>query len=147
MSVDFLPNRATPSQIEYARIHMERRARLYNPPAPKPKPIFIPPPVLEEVEPTLEPAPKVRDVLALGNGPFRWKAIADEVCKKHGIQMQFIRGENRSKPTCAARHELCYRLYTETGMSYPQIGRFLSKDHSTVLHSVRRHKAILEAGE
>ena len=111
------------------------------------------PPVKVEVAPVEvaePPKPRARDMMMLASeiGPFRWKSIADQVCKKRGVPIELIRGDGRAKPVCAARHELCYRLYTETGMSLPQVGRFLSKDHSTVLHSVRRYKAILaEAGE
>lgn len=66
MSVDFLPNRTTtPSQAAAARAHLERRARLYNAPAPVAVVVAPPPRKLAVVAPVLPPLPVPKPVAVL----------------------------------------------------------------------------------
>lgn len=96
-------------------------------------------------EPAKMPAPKPRlNILSIEEipGPFRWRAILDEVCAKHRITKEQICSHQRNREIVAARFEAYYRLSTETTMSLPQIGRALGgKDHTSVLHGIRTHKA------
>lgn len=68
-----------------------------------------------------------------------WKRILREVSSSSLIHVRDILGKSRSKPIVAARQETCYRMVTELNMSYPAVGRRMGLDHSTVLHSVRKH--------
>lgn len=113
------------------------------PPDPEPEPDHPEYPPL----PTLF-KPIVRDVLSVGSvaSPFKWRHIVEDVAEKHGVSFETMKGDNRRKGVTAARFEVCARLYAETGMSLPQIGRLLNKDHTTVLHGIRRHHAIIKAG-
>lgn len=78
----------------------------------------------------------------------RWKSIVREVSKKHGISIPDILSARRSVPVVRARHEVMYRLSTETTLSYPQIGKRLGgKDHTTVIHGAQRHRERMEAGQ
>ena len=71
-----------------------------------------------------------------------WREIASEVCGKHGFSLIELRGNRRYAPLVRARHELFFRLSSETIMSLPQIGRICGgKDHTTILHGIRRHAA------
>lgn len=66
--------------------------------------------------------------------------IITEVCAKHSVTRAELIGQQRSRPIAIARQEAAYRLKTETTMSLPQIGRRLGgRDHTTIIHSVRRH--------
>ena len=72
------------------------------------------------------------------------KVIVREVCEKHGVSWLDITSDRRSAPIVRARNEAFYRLRYETPMSFPEIGRLMGgKDHSTVIHGVRRHEATL----
>jgi hypothetical protein len=145
MSIDFLPNRAGPEQRAQAANAAAVRQRLFN--APKrieaPVQVIEPEPVEPEPLPTIA-KPIVRDVLSLSSVPpaMRWRRIVDQVAKKHGVSFTVMKGDNRRKDVTLARFEVCARLYDETGMSLPQIGRMLNKDHSTVFHAIRRHHEI-----
>lgn len=90
----------------------------------------------------LTPVPKdVQSFEELG-APFRSRAIVAEVCKKHRISFETIKGKQRSHPIVAAKFEAYYRLSTETTLSLPQIGRLMGgKDHTSILHGIRQHKA------
>lgn len=69
-----------------------------------------------------------------------WRQIVDEVATKHGVSFLDIISERRPHYIVLARQEAMYRLYNETRMSFPSIGRCLgNKDHSSVRHGVVRH--------
>jgi chromosomal replication initiation ATPase DnaA len=98
------------------------------------------------------PRPAIRDVINIPTSIPSDMPLSDaqrimkEVCVKHRVTRAELTGKQRAKNIVIARQEAAYRLKTETTMSLPQIGRRLGgKDHTTVLHSVRRHIAQMEA--
>ena len=75
------------------------------------------------------------------------RQIVAEVALKHGLKMSDLTGPYRHKSIVKARHEAMWRVRDETNLSYPQIGRVLgNRDHTTVLHGVRKHGRVREAG-
>ncbi len=64
--------------------------------------------------------------------------IIQEVCKFYNIEEQDIRGNSRSRDTAQARQIAMYLIRAITGMSLSEIGKEFGKDHTTVLHSIRR---------
>lgn len=79
---------------------------------------------------------------------LNWKQIAKEVCAQHRVSLQNVLSPRRDAPVCAARHEIFWRLKKETALSLPEIGRLMGKkDHTTVLHGIKRHEARLKAAE
>ena len=154
MSIDFLPNRAkTPSQIAADRATVERRARLFNPPNRiLPLQVAEPDDPKPDAAPVSEPSiskPIFGTVLSLASvpRPLKWRHIVDEVIRKHAVSFDLMIGETRRKDVYLARWELFARLYDETGMSLPQIGRLLHKDHSTVFCGIKRYHEMREAGK
>lgn len=78
--------------------------------------------------------------------PFRATArsIMTEVCRKHGISRDELCSASRARHLVAARHEVFYRLRSETGLSLPRIGHLVGgRDHTTVLHGVRSYSALI----
>ena len=124
------------------RFQAAMRAALGVPPLPK---------VVRRSMPS--PRPPVtapRDVIDLATNaallrqPIAWKRIVEEICIKHQVSRAELLSAQRSVRIVAARHEAMYRMKTETTMSLPQIGRRLgNRDHTTVLHGVRRYEAKL----
>ncbi len=153
MSIDFLPNRAGPEQRAQLANAAAVRNRLFNPPNrilplqvakpddPKPDAVPIPAPSISK--------PIFGTVLSLASvpRPLKWRHIVDEVIRKHAVSFDLMTGETRRKDVYLARWELFARLYDETGMSLPQIGRLLHKDHSTVFCGIKRYHEMREAGE
>lgn len=96
-------------------------------------------------------APRERDVLDLKLfesvvpiDAYAWKRIILETCAKHGVSMIDICSHRRFVKIVACRNEAMYRMRHETTMSLPAIGRRLGgKDHTTVLHGIRRHEAFI----
>jgi chromosomal replication initiator protein len=66
--------------------------------------------------------------------------ILTEVAAKHRLRPRDILGKCRVRPIVVARQEVMFRCRSEAMKSYPQIGRFLSKDHTTVIHGFRKHR-------
>lgn len=66
--------------------------------------------------------------------------ILSAVAKSYGIAETEIRGYSRQAPIVAARQRVMY-LANQAGMSLPQIGRLLRRDHSTVKHGIDREAA------
>jgi chromosomal replication initiation ATPase DnaA len=67
--------------------------------------------------------------------------IAQAVSLAHGITVADLRGPSRLKPVSEARQEFMALAMGEGRFSSPQVGRWLNRDHSTVLHGVKRHWA------
>lgn len=70
----------------------------------------------------------------------RFRAVLTEVSEATGISISRILGRSRVRPVVEARQLVCHVLYRH-GMSYPQIGRLINRDHTTVLHAVRAVEA------
>lgn len=95
----------------------------------------------------IEPTPPPTPVFEMPAGAPAWKHILYETALKHRLRITEVISQQRSRPIVLARNEAAYRMKTETTMSLPAIGKRLGgRDHTTILHSIRRHKAMMEAG-
>lgn len=65
--------------------------------------------------------------------------IIKEACEKHNITVTRFMSNDRLADSIAARREACYLIAKETNMSVPAIGRFIKRDHSTVMHAIQRY--------
>lgn len=108
-----------------------------EPPAPAP----APPPAL----PTSEQFREAHEMLKLAGiqGVPKWKLISREICEKHKVSLDELKGPRRTPRYIPIRYELYYRLRTELGMSWGQIGKVVNRDHSTVLYGVKKHELNL----
>lgn len=69
--------------------------------------------------------------------------IIYRVAQKHGVGVGDIRGTSRKPNLVLARQEAAYEIRMKRGLSLPQIGVMLGRDHTTVLHGIKRHTALL----
>lgn len=58
-----------------------------------------------------------------------------------GVKISDIRSKRRTDRICTARHIAMYLCYEATNEDYITIGKFLGRDHTTVIHG---HKMIVE---
>ena len=129
--------------------HKSRIRRLYGPPKPK---III----VDQIKKPVEVPKKTFTINAIGDDEymammadssppnpvpscFLMKAILREVAKKHSLTREQITSRRVQRPLVLARHEFCYRAFTETKASLPQIGRMIERDHTTVIHAIAAH--------
>ena len=66
--------------------------------------------------------------------------IARRVADSHRLSVADIRGPCRERSYAVARQEFCFEARKQLRWSFPQIGRFLNRDHSTVIHAVTAHQ-------
>lgn len=68
--------------------------------------------------------------------------IAEQVLRYHrDITLADIRGESRIRPVMLARRDLIVTIKRyRPEISNCAIGRFVNKDHSSVYHSIRKHR-------
>lgn len=72
--------------------------------------------------------------------------IISQVCKFYSIDEVVVRGTLKNKGTAEARQVAMYLIRQMTNLSLPDIGREFSRDHSTVLHSIRKVEVALKNG-
>lgn len=69
--------------------------------------------------------------------------IIYKVALKHGLTIADIMGRRRKTPIVLARQEAMYELHKTGKYSFPQIGRFMKRDHTTILHGCRKMEKAL----
>ncbi len=67
------------------------------------------------------------------------RQIQLEVCALHCVAHVDVVGKCGRPEVVAARNEAMARCRVELRMSYPQIARLFTKNHSTVMHGIRKH--------
>jgi chromosomal replication initiation ATPase DnaA len=78
----------------------------------------------------------------------RIKKIIFDVCEQTEINWVDLKSERRMKPLLLPRQYLMWRLRNETTLSLPLIGKHIgNRDHTTVLHGVRKYQALVDEGK
>ena len=131
-----------------ARRHGEARER----PWPTPEP--APPGARQRRAPIL--ARRVYDAPAgpaIGLGrlprlfPRAARVIVAETATHYALSVDAMFSRQRDLVTPPARQALWARMRWRLGMSYSDIGFWCDRNHTTVMHGVRRHLARVAAGE
>jgi len=147
----------TPSQIKAQELHRARVERLFGPaprralvrrPAPIPAPVAEPETV-ESCSP-VAPAPaepwfRIVDEIDLPAAPRpRIAPIIRVVAKHYRVDSTDILSSRRTANVVRPRQMAMYLAKTLTLRSLPEIGRrFGGRDHTTVLHAVRKIEALV----
>ncbi len=72
-------------------------------------------------------------------------AITKSVCRRMQVKLTDVRGSSREAPIMRARSLAIYLSRKLTTLSLLQIGEYFSgRDHSTILHSIRKIKALVD---
>lgn len=137
---------------DFARRAREIRKRLLNPPnavedigidlkrKPKPTPKPEPESVLEHRIAFCRVS-IITDLISLEEPkPMKLLTIINFVAASFGITVPTIIGESRQKLAVTSRHVACYLGFKHTGMSMAAIGRRLDRDHTTIMHAIRKIK-------
>jgi chromosomal replication initiator protein len=123
------------------------RARLMGVATRPPSPPPVPQPVaVELVQPPRVISPEEARVTAVLAEmlPARIRRIQREVCVKHGVSLDEMLSPTRKAKVSEARQWAMWRVYHEITprMSLPDIGFRFGRDHTTVLHAVRKMDAL-----
>ena len=74
-------------------------------------------------------------------GRTKGQQILIDTARKHMVAVDEIRSACKLRHVVSARWECAYRLRHELNIPYEAIGRFLRKDHATIIHACRSHKS------
>lgn len=67
---------------------------------------------------------------------------------EYGFTFEQLASKSRRGEVALARHVAMFRVHKRHNLSLPQIGKlFGGRDHTTVLHGVRRIEAMIASGE
>lgn len=76
------------------------------------------------------------------------RRIIAEFCAEKGVDLVELVSHRRFPKLVSLRHELMWRLRTRTAWSLHKIGQAIGgRDHTTVLHGIRRYQRRLEAAQ
>lgn len=140
----------------FHRQHTEARARMARSQA---KPVVVARP-----DPEPETARRVylrppgpyqqnagRQVYGLPIGPFPRPSpslLIGAVAHVHGLTASDLTGPSRQAHVVLPRQECYWRMREQFRFSLPEIGQRLGgRDHTTVLHGIRKYQALLARGE
>lgn len=68
--------------------------------------------------------------------PDALRIILDDVTAEYGVSLRQLQGKCRKRHLVVARRVVALRA-RDKGCSYPQIGRALNRDHTTILHHIQ----------
>lgn len=91
-----------------------------------------------EVEEAVLPRPARLSLVSTPN--WRVDEIVRRTAISYGLSVEDLLGRSRSKMIVRARKEAMKAVY-ELGFSYPEVGRFFGRDHTTVMYLVKWKKA------
>lgn len=79
--------------------------------------------------------------------PPRIEAIIRQAADEHGVPYADVVGLDTHRAASRVRFEAMYRIRNEIRIagqppSLPQIGRWFSRDHTSVLNALRRHEKL-----
>ena len=82
------------------------------------------------------------------SGPVDTRDALERVCRAALVTPSAIRSGSRKASLARPRQIFCWIAHRRLGRSLPWIGQIISRDHTTVLHGVRRvDRAIWEDDE
>jgi chromosomal replication initiator protein len=80
-------------------------------------------------------------------GKLRIDNILRTVADYYGVECEGVVSKSKSKTLTHSRHVAMFLIRRLTEHSLPEIGRSLNRDHTVVLHGVRRIEALLQSDE
>jgi chromosomal replication initiation ATPase DnaA len=73
--------------------------------------------------------------------PLTFDEHIKAVCAAHGVSKADLFEQDKTRHKAEARQELMFRAVIRRGLTLPKAARLLRRDHTTVLHGIRRHAA------
>lgn len=69
------------------------------------------------------------------------QAIIAATCRHYGLTLDELRGPKRESRITWPRQQAMKIIRDNTKLTFPQIGRIFNRDHTTVIHALRRVKS------
>ena len=139
-----MPAREFPSSAEATAASAAARARLRRARPPEPMATIVEPPELLTPDPTpAQPATLPGGVPLNMLTMCHWRFLVALSAVRHGCTAEDILGRDKPKELAAARHEAVYLVTLHTSYSLARIGRMFGRDHTTLIHSLKKFPPIV----
>ncbi|PJK29309.1 helix-turn-helix domain-containing protein [Minwuia thermotolerans] len=83
------------------------------------------------------------NAIAANQFESRMLQVAERTAEACGVTVEAMMSEARNRETSQARHIAAYLIYRRLGKSSSQIGRFFGRDHTSILHGIRKTEHAL----
>ena len=81
----------------------------------------------------------VQEVARDNRAIFTLKRCLWAICSHYGVTPEELKSKSREQRLVVPRHHFCWVVYrNRIDVSYPMIGRFLGRDHTTIVHGVNK---------
>jgi chromosomal replication initiator protein len=87
----------------------------------------------------------LEDLIPESGQEIRPQTILEETASYFGLEPADLVSKSRSRPLTTARHIAMYLLREQTGLSLIKIGEWFERDHTTVLHGIKKIEALMPA--
>ncbi len=82
---------------------------------------------------------QVQEVARDNRAIYTMKRCLSVVCSHYDVTEKEVKSKNREQHIVVPRQHFCWVVYrNRLDISYPMLGRFLSKDHTTIIHAVNK---------
>ena len=72
------------------------------------------------------------------------KSLVRAICENFGVEQDLLLGKRRVAFVMAGRHALYYLGYRNTAHTTTTLGDYLDRDHTTILHGLKKCESLLE---
>ena len=72
------------------------------------------------------------------------KKIAEYIARQSGVPLMDIRSNRKDYRAARMRQVVMYLARIHTDYSLPKIGRYVKRDHTSVMHGIKRIKELME---
>ncbi len=69
--------------------------------------------------------------------PDEGMRVAEDVARAYRVSVKELLGRGRTAHVARARKDLYVALYRQLGWSFARVGRFVDRDHTTVMFAIR----------
>lgn len=77
---------------------------------------------------------------------YSMKRCFHSVCSWYGVRADELKSKSREQHIAIPRHHFCWVVYrNRLDVSYPMLGRYLNRDHTTIVHSVDTFERMKDA--
>jgi chromosomal replication initiator protein len=87
----------------------------------------------------------LEDLLPHTGAEISPEVILEETAQHYGLAREDLVGKSRSRPLTTARHVAMYLTRECTGLSLIKIGELFDRDHTTVMHGIRKTEELMRA--
>jgi len=77
---------------------------------------------------------------------YSLKRCFHSVCSWYGLTAEELKSRSREQRIALPRHHFCWVVYrNRIDVSYPMLGRYLNRDHTSITHSVNVFEGMKNA--